>query len=96
MAKKTTKSSKRTTTEATTTTKRKGRTRAITTILREMEKARKVIAKAAAAQVRLEELETELNAVPAERRERELAAAQSTINMLISVDDKSTEAVVEG
>lgn len=72
-------------------TNRKPRGRAVMSILRDIEKAKQTIAKAQDAENRLTELEAELEAVPQERRERELANAQTAVNLLSNDTSENTE-----
>lgn len=72
-------------------TNRKPRGRAVTTILRDIERAKNVIVKAQNAQEQLTDLEAELEAVPTERRNRELSNAQSAIALLASSGNENME-----
>lgn len=71
-------------------TNRKSRGRAVTTILRDIEKTKNLIAKAQNAEEQLTELEAELEAIPSERRNRELTNAQSAIALLSGSKDEDS------
>ncbi len=62
--------------------KRKPRSRAVTTILKEIEKAKNAIEKAKVAESELKALQDELAAIPQERLDREIAKAKNAMDML--------------